>query len=348
MKKIINVTLVVCLLFGGSITLNAQEINRQPEPTSQKWRTFDEYNSRYPGTHALALFVDDKDVLWVGTKGAGVVSFDGKTWTNYTRKNGLAGNVVHSIAQSKDGMWFGTFTDGVSFFDGKKWINYNTLNGLANNFVRAIAVHEEKIWFGTLGGVGMFDGEKWHKYTVRGEYAWFRGQWQLKRPYAVIEGLPLNEIWDLKVAPGGVVWAATYNGLAKFNSVNWLTFRPPKDSLSDNEIKSLAVDENGGVWIGTHLGGLVYYVDQQKKWTVYTTEHGLANMEVTAITVQDDDVWIGTLGGGVSHYNPRHGWISFTAEDGLSGNFVISLASQKNRVWAGFYGPGISVMEVGK
>ena len=335
MRPIILTWLLIA--FALSPNVSAQE--------TTNWQTFDEYNSRYPGTHALALYLDSEGLLWIGTRGTGVVSYNDQVWKNYTQQSGLADNVVHAIAQDSKGMWFGTKNNGVSFYDGQTWRSYQSDSGLANNFVRAIAIEREKVWFATAAGVSLLDTRenKWSKYTTRGEYELIVGEWQLKRPYAIIEGLPLNEIWDLKLTANGELWIGTYNGLAKFNNVNWNSYRPPEYPMSDNEIKCLAVDSDGGLWVGTHTGGLIYFLNDE--WTTYSLEDGLAHSEVTAITITTNSVWVGTNGGGISRFDKKNSWTNYTTKDGLSSNFVASLTSSGSRIWAGFYGPGISRFE---
>jgi len=54
--------------------------------------------------------------------------------------DGLAGNIIYSIAQEPNGvMWFGT-SGGVSRYDGKTWHNYTKETGLLENHVYALAV----------------------------------------------------------------------------------------------------------------------------------------------------------------------------------------------------------------
>jgi ligand-binding sensor domain-containing protein len=91
--------------------------------------------------------------VWFGTWGGGVSLFDGKArWTTYTTADGLAGNIVYSIAQDDDGtLWFGT-NRGVSRFDGKTWTTYR--HGLAGQHIYAIAIDpRHRVWLGTKGAV---------------------------------------------------------------------------------------------------------------------------------------------------------------------------------------------------
>ncbi len=67
------------------------------------------------GNMVHALKFDDKGILWIGT-GKGVSRFDGKTFQNFTEKDGLG--AVFSIEIDHEGhKWFGTF-GGVSQYRG--------------------------------------------------------------------------------------------------------------------------------------------------------------------------------------------------------------------------------------
>lgn len=108
----------------------------------------------YNPNYVFSLIVDNKDTIWAGTWGGGVAHFENGKWTNYTSKDGLAGNIVYSsIQDSKGNFWFGT-NGGVSRFDGANWVNFNRNTGLLNNDVYAIAESPQgEIWVGTRGGV---------------------------------------------------------------------------------------------------------------------------------------------------------------------------------------------------
>ena len=109
----------------------------------------------YNPSYVFSLIVDHRDdSVWAGTWGGGVSHYDGKAWTNYTSADGLAGNIVYSIAQDRSGfVWFGT-NNGLSRYDGQSWINYDTNTGLLDNNVYAIApTPTGELWVGTKNGV---------------------------------------------------------------------------------------------------------------------------------------------------------------------------------------------------
>lgn len=106
-----------------------------------------------PG-YVFALQITPDQSVWAATWGGGVSRFDGTRWRNYTARDGLAGDIVYSIAQEPNGvLWFGT-NNGISRYDGKTWRNYDKNVGLLENNVYALAVAPNgDIWAGSRHGV---------------------------------------------------------------------------------------------------------------------------------------------------------------------------------------------------
>ena len=108
----------------------------------------------YNPNYVFSIQVAQDQSIWAGTWGGGVSRFDGKTWTNFTVKDGLAGDIVYSIVQDAKGvLWFGT-NNGLSRYDGKSWSSIDSKTGLLDNNVYALAVAPNgDIWAGTRRGV---------------------------------------------------------------------------------------------------------------------------------------------------------------------------------------------------
>jgi ligand-binding sensor domain-containing protein len=108
----------------------------------------------YNPSYVFSIHAAPDDSIWAGTWGGGVSRFDGTKWANLTAKDGLAGNIVYSIAQGADGaLWFGT-NAGLSRYDGKSFRNIGTKDGLLEPHVYAIAVAPNgDVWAGTKRGV---------------------------------------------------------------------------------------------------------------------------------------------------------------------------------------------------
>lgn len=114
----------------------------------------DDGSPTYNPNYVFSILVAADQSIWAGTWGGGVSRFDGKKWTNFTTKDGLAGDIVYSIAQDAKGvLWFGT-SKGLTRYDGKSWNSIDNLTGLLDNNVYALAVAPNgDIWAGTKRGV---------------------------------------------------------------------------------------------------------------------------------------------------------------------------------------------------
>ena len=108
----------------------------------------------YNPNYVFATLADHEDAIWAGTWGAGVSRYKDGEWVSYTTKDGLAGDVVYSIAQGPDkAYWFGT-NNGLSRYDGVNWKTYGVHDGLLGQNVYAIVITGgNEIWAGTKGGV---------------------------------------------------------------------------------------------------------------------------------------------------------------------------------------------------
>mgnify|MGYP001333534352 CR=1 FL=1 len=113
-----------------------------------------EGRATYNPNYTFGMLAAADGGIWAGTWGGGAARFDGKTWRNYTAKDGLAANIVYAIVQAADGaLWFGT-SNGVSRWDGKRWTTLREADGLPGPHVYAIApAPNGDVWVGTKKGV---------------------------------------------------------------------------------------------------------------------------------------------------------------------------------------------------
>ena len=123
--------------------------------------TATEGSASYNANYVFAIHVDPQGKVWAGTWGGGAARFDGKQWTSFTRQDGLAGNIVYSIAREPGGaLWFGT-DRGASRYDGRTWQTLGKAEGLVDQNVYAIAVAPGgDVWIGTRGGVARVGSKK--------------------------------------------------------------------------------------------------------------------------------------------------------------------------------------------
>jgi signal transduction histidine kinase/ligand-binding sensor domain-containing protein len=71
------------------------------------------------------------------------------------------------------------------------------------------------------------------------------------------DGLPDSSVTDIAQTPDGYLWIGTYNGLARFDGVRFVTFDPANTpALAHARVRKLSVDQQGTLWINTFDGSM--------------------------------------------------------------------------------------------
>jgi hypothetical protein len=200
-------------------------------------------------------------------------------WRTYTQADGLPSQQIYAVAVAPFGrVWVGTECDGLAWADPPhaKWnpirapaersgdagelpgLNGGTAPGLPSDLSNALlALADGTIVYSTNYGLGLW---------LAGGTAWTSWQGLSKRPYD-------NYTRGLAIDRGGALWLATrHKGLARldiktsdlkvFSHVAGAGAKkdkaapPPRPSLPDNYVFSVAVTPDGEVWAGTYGGGL--------------------------------------------------------------------------------------------
>lgn len=162
-----------------------------------------------------AMKLHDRDGnLWFTTDGYGVFKFDGKTFTHFTKEDGLCSNTVNNIVQDQKGnIWFAcmqafqpnmTGDGGLCRLDGNKFTSFPNVKGLNENDIYTI--YETKageLWIGaTHVGAYRIDGEKFTLFDETDRPHWTR--------YFGLQAM----LEDRK----GTLWCGFSGGLFRFNS----------------------------------------------------------------------------------------------------------------------------------
>ena len=99
--------------------------------------------------------------------GAGLYRYDGKTYTNFTTKDGLVDNTILSMMQDSDNnIWFGGM--GVTKYDGKTFTTFAKEDGFTDSDVNSISESPDgTLWFGTRGALFHYDGKTFVNFTEK-------------------------------------------------------------------------------------------------------------------------------------------------------------------------------------
>jgi len=231
------------------------------------------------GAPVRTLFSDKSGRLWIGTGGAGLLRFDAGRFTTFKMREGLPNDSITALAEDNDGrLWVGTegglvvYKDGqfapladpefrgkpvtllTQDLQGNMWVGATgsgVFRSSAGNFTQLSDVSVEvllkdphcllmdragRIWIGAGDDFVLCrENNQWHRFRIPRHS---------NHPYVV----SLAEGFD------GTVWAGSVNeGLFQFKGGK-LKAVDAGSGLSDNRVKSLLVDREGKLWVGTDSG----------------------------------------------------------------------------------------------
>ncbi|GAB3949048.1 two-component regulator propeller domain-containing protein [Spirosoma harenae] len=118
----------------------------------------------------------------------------------------------------------------------------------------------------------------------------------------ISEGLSQGMIYDLKQDHNGFIWAATKDGLNRYDGYNFTVFTHNAHnqySLSSNACSALLTDRHGRLWIGTLNQGLNLYDDKTQRFYHFDMSDSASpdagNYEISLL-VEDPEgnIWVGT------------------------------------------------------
>lgn len=272
--------------------------------------------------------------LWFASGFYGIFKFNGSTWTNYTKDDGLASNTATTIAAEGNIIWVGTGGSGISRFDGTSWTTYKIgdLSSIDNTIHDiAIAPNGTK-WFGSGNGMGgsgggggtltSFDGTTWTTYTAENS------------------DLISSYVFAVAVDSSNVVWAGTELGVSRFDGATWTSYTPA-DGLANRWVTSIFI--NGSeVWFGT-LDGISRLVGST--WTTFRTTDRLPHNSLYTLGSQGKDVWFS--GGDLFVINTLNRatkfdgttWTDYFYGEGLDTPEVHAMAADAyGKMWFGGWG----------
>jgi signal transduction histidine kinase/ligand-binding sensor domain-containing protein/DNA-binding response OmpR family regulator len=158
---------------------------------------------------------------------------------------------------------------------------------------------------------------------------------------------------------GDEYWVATESGIFIYNLatgkyVNLRKHYSNPYSISDNAVYSLCADSEGGIWAGTHFGGVNYYPKQYmsfEKLFPKSDENSISGNAVREIRKDHyGDLWIGTEDAGLNKFNPENGiFTNFKptgAKTSLAHYNIHGLLATGDELWIGTFEHGLDVMDI--
>ena len=246
----------------------------------------------------------------------------GKHWNKCSGK--ISGSPIWDYAAYDTILFAGTYGSGVfrSTDGGITWSAVN--NGLDNFYISSMVVKDSCLFIRNDDGIFMSKnyGAVWTNIPTSGLY--------------------LRKITLCDTVLYGFLRAGPDRGL--YRSADWGKTWTNIEDLPSDDIISIAV-KGTKLFIGAsrNLDGSMYYSSDNGESWIVPENNGLTNRDITALTVMDSTIILGTRSGGlyVSH-NFGNGWTE--SNDGISASFplyVTALASYDHQIIAGTYGGGL-------
>ena len=262
-----------------------------------------------------SIYVDDTDLLWVGTAKSGV-AYTGQNI--YKFEADPIGDIT-ALAQDGDGnIWYGTSDDGLLNYEGQ----------LASLKVSALAyTNDGSLWVGSQqNGLTRIKDGVTKIYSVAID----------STRHTLID----DHIHALASDKMNNLWIATDGGLQVFNprSNQFSSYTRENGKIRVNYITSLFYAKGNKMLIGTSEGLIILNIStsEMKYYTGNSTN--LSKFTNNYITQVFEDsrglIWVGTREG-VNIYNPENDVLDYlTEKNGLCNNNICGIAEDKNKnVW---------------
>ena len=291
---------------------------------------------------------DQKGIIWIGTKGDGIYSYNGLDFKNYRHKWGnkktLNNSGVNSIyIDSNKNLWVGTDV-GLNLYlrelDQFVPIKLDSLNSKIE--VKAIGENENKSLLIGTHGSGVFELNSITK-KIRAVKI---------KAYDNLNKLQVN---DIKTTPRGSVLIGTNIGLLKYNSLNheidYANFTTIGKSKSiTSSVETILTKLDGNIWLGTTNEGLIEISTNPANYFEFKS-HKITNKRILSLEINNEGaIFCGTENDGLLIFDNNELVKSMkfnkSDTDGIKSNSVWSVfIDNKNRIWLGYFNQGVDIYD---
>lgn len=287
-------------------------------------------------TSVHQLLYDTDDMLWVGCYGQGIycLNSDMKPVKHYTEPE-LPSRFITAMATDLSGnIWIGTDNNGLFMLNPK------------NGKVKKTSIEEARIqtlyrqnnnilWVGTTSdGLLQYDPRTDSSKAV------------------TLDNTVILDIKSLTPCGNNELIMSSEKGLLKLDCIN-AVLRPfdntkAYDNLPDNSIFAIALDNEGGLWLGTYFHGVCYCSPRVNSFSYYTVEKSNGGTSTNIIrkftTASDGKIVLTSRNNGVSIFNPQTGEVKDLSLKRPSDN-VQYVMPIDDKLWISDYDRGIVVVD---
>jgi len=288
----------------------------------------------------VSIAQDKSGHLWIATED-GLNRFDGNGfetfYKSYSNTKSLSGNELNYILDDPEDsvIWIATQRADINTYNYKT-DEFNSY-AMPRSATHIAPSSDKSIWISTYwDGIFYFDKSKkyFKSYNEQNVENWIKGNiWAIQEDFST-----------------GIVYIGYSNkGLSSFDKSsgaykNYVNNPDDKNSLPDNEVLSIYIDNNNKVWVGTRKG-LALFNKENGTFTRFTKPQG-AVFDIKMLN--NNQLWIALELGGIAVLNVNNPEQYFVIEEGnsskgLSGNSVRCILPDKyGNIWAGIWNGGLN------
>jgi len=295
-----------------------------------------------PNNRARRLTQDNNGFLWVGFseclgyfllkdyyKGQNRIQLTevkqtGDDWgTSFSQ-------ITSILADADNNIWIGTYGDGVYFLHGQKNKFIHISNNLkdpysiSGNNIKSISIAKNgRLYVGIAGkGIDELNNKFFKTRTITKQ--------NLGK-----SGISSNLINCVYPDSKGNIWIGS-NGLDKMSGNATAVTRFEYSFLTNTH--AVCEDKYGAVWIGSENGLTRFF---NNKFDDSFNKLVKQRIDVRALLIHNDIIWIGTYGNGLLSYNPINGKIINFENTDLTQNFISSIRAKGDNLYIATLGGGI-------
>ncbi len=302
--------------------------------------------------NSVAAFAQTPDgYLWLATQ-EGLAKFDGVRFTVFDTANTpvLHRDYVTALLCAHDGaLWIGTEGGLARYADGR-FEGFTTANGLSDDWVLSLAEDADRqVWVGTRAGLSRRRAGAARFESIGGlgtlsidtmlpgsNGLWIGTSAGLRRlgrdgiTDVPLEGASGAAVYALRADAHDGLWVGTDSGLYRLAGTGHAR---PVAAVPDR-VRSLLVDHDGSLWIGTYGRGIKRL--RADRVESLTRADGLSNDIILALFEDSEhDLWLGTYGGGLDRLQNGK-FTNIGAREGLSYDVVRTILEDRSgNVWIG-------------
>ncbi len=280
-----------------------------------------------------AIEIDHYGNWWVGTSGGGISKYSGQQFIHFDKEKGLIEDFVYALCQDDYGrIWFSAYDEGLSIFNGRFFDHLGEDEDSLRFISKAIFKDRDgQIWIGTeQRGIALYRDNQYYFFRSSDEipilyvrdfeqdtagniWVAMAGSGILKltkdttirlgysaRRFTINDGLPSNRITNLHIDSLQRLWfSMRRQGVGYLSDDQFVEHFVSGDGLPSREVKVMAEDSTGYLWVGTPSGiAKAYLYGENLSFIEGENNEKLTWQNVYLIAFdKENNIWIGSQKG---------------------------------------------------